>query len=83
MNVQDIFAVYPHADTLSVEQKWNLIKARRRELLTECDWTQIPDAALTLEEKAAWSEYRQALRDLPQDFENPDDVVFPSAPGGA
>lgn len=28
------------------------------------DWTQLADADLTAEEKAAWSDYRQALRDM-------------------
>jgi hypothetical protein len=29
-----------------------------------CDWTQLADADLTTEEKAAWTAYRQALRDM-------------------
>lgn len=80
MNAQDVFLAFPQV--LSLKQKWNLIKARRREMLAECDWTQIPDAALTLEQKSAWSDYRQALRDIPQVFDNPDDVIFPDSPGG-
>jgi Phage tail assembly chaperone protein len=37
---------------------------------------------MTSEEKLAWSAYRQALRDIPQDFDNPEDVVFPEVPNG-
>jgi len=59
---------------------WDAIKAMRNQLLSECDWTQLPDAVLTLEEKSAWSDYRQALRDIPQDYATPDDVVFPIPP---
>jgi hypothetical protein len=36
----------------------------RNQLLTESDWTQIPDSALTDEAKALWVTYRTALRDL-------------------
>lgn len=66
--------------TLSSQSKWEEIVAARNLLLANCDWTQLPDAALTLAEKTAWQDYRQALRDIPQTFANPDDVVFPEAP---
>jgi len=62
---------------------WLPIREKRDARLAQCDWTQLLDAALTLEQRAAWSEYRQALRDLPQAFENPEDVIFPTTPGGA
>ena len=70
-----------HEIQLSNEAKWNLVRNYRNELLSRCDWTQIPDAALTLEEKQAWSAYRQALRNIPQDFATPDEVNFPNTPG--
>jgi hypothetical protein len=63
------------------ENKWNLIRGHRNELLARCDWTQIPDAALTLEEKQSWAAYRQSLRNIPQDFQLADDVIFPNPPG--
>jgi hypothetical protein len=62
--------------------KWQLIQQYRNELLTRCDWTQMPDVVLTFTEKQLWQDYRQALRDIPQTFTSPDDVVFPSVPGG-
>jgi hypothetical protein len=40
----------------------------------------MPDVPLTLEEKQAWADYRQALRNIPQDFATPDEVVFPEMP---
>jgi hypothetical protein len=40
-------------------------KLRRNHLLTTSDWTQLPDSPLTEEQKQAWREYRQLLRDLP------------------
>lgn len=41
------------------------IRRRQRDkLLAASDWTQLPDSPLTEEARAAWGEYRQALRDL-------------------
>jgi hypothetical protein len=70
-------------DPLPDEFKWEMIRLYRNGLLARCDWTQLGDAPLTLEEKQAWSTYRQGLRNIPEDFTSPDDVVFPGAPGGA
>lgn len=41
------------------------IRPQRDQLLAASDWTQLPDAPLTGEQQAAWRDYRQALRDLP------------------
>ena len=65
---------------ISANDLWSEIRARRNMLLAACDWTQIPDAALTLEEKQAWADYRQTLRNIPQDFATPDEVIFPEKP---
>ena len=40
-------------------------RMQRNMLLMESDWTQIPDSALSDDDKAAWSAYRTLLRDLP------------------
>lgn len=56
------------------------IRMERNRLLKETDWTQIPDAVLTDEKKAEFTAYRQALRDIPQTYSNPDDVVWPIKP---
>lgn len=52
-------------------------KLKAQGLLTETDWTQLPDVALT--NKADFATYRQALRDIvfnPQ----PGDINFPTRP---
>lgn len=67
----------------SILHGWEPVKMRRNALLADCDWTQMADAVLSSEEKTAWQEYRQALRDVPQIFANPEDVVWPVKPGGA
>lgn len=56
------------------------VRAERGRLLAASDWTQMPDGALTPEEKAAWAVYRQALRDIPEQAGFPYDVSFPVKP---
>lgn len=68
-------------EEMTEQQKWNQIKYQRDLYLQQCDWTQLPDAVFTIEEKAAWQDYRQALRDIPQTFNSPDEVVYPVMPG--
>jgi hypothetical protein len=55
------------------------IRNHRRSLLSACDWTQLPDAKLTADQKAAWLEYRQALRDFPSVVDTAN-IVWPTAP---
>ncbi len=47
------------------------IRRRRNALLAASDWTQLPDVPLSSEVRAAWSSYRQALRDLPGSLTEP------------
>ena len=54
-------------------------RGRRDALLAASDWTQLADAPLSPEQRAAWAGYRAALRDLPDDPGFPD-VAFPAAP---
>jgi len=56
---------------------WDRVRAERDRLLAASDWTQVADAPV---DAAAWAVYRQALRDVPQDFASPDAVVWPTAP---
>jgi len=59
---------------------WKSVREERDRILSASDWTQIPDSPLNGEQKNAWADYRQALRDLPQSFATPDEVVWPVAP---
>lgn len=59
------------------------IRAIRRNKLAESDWTQFADSPLTDKKKAEWATYRQALRDLPQEYPNAisnDDIIWPTKP---
>lgn len=62
--------------------KWNNIRHTRNSLLQKSDLSVVSDKweQMDLPEKSAWSNYRQQLRDLPQTFNNPEDVVWPVEP---
>ncbi len=54
-------------------------RADRSRLLRDTDWTQMPDAQLSVVQRAEMAVYRQALRDLPEQPGFPD-CVWPAAP---
>jgi hypothetical protein len=56
------------------------VKADRTRMLTDCDWTQMPDVNLSDTSKAAWAVFRQALRDIPNQPGFPFNVTWPSPP---
>ena len=49
---------------LESDRMWGRIRGQRDALLTSTDWTQVPDNALTAQQRAAWAQYRQQLRDV-------------------
>jgi len=59
------------------EPKDEAIRSKRDALLSQSDWTQVPDAPV---DQAAWAEYRQALRDLPQQAGFPTEITWPVKP---
>ena len=68
---------------LNSTELYRLLRQQRDGLLFTCDWTQLPDAPITAEKKAEWTAYRQALRDIPQNYPNLtslDEVVWPTPP---
>ena len=65
---------------LTTEQKASNLRAERNIFLASCDWTQTLDAPLTETAKAAWAEYRQALRDVPLQNEFPQNIQWPVSP---
>lgn len=57
------------------------LRNKRRYLLNESDKYAIPDwPHPTPEARQAWLDYRQALRDLPANTEDPANPVWPTAP---
>lgn len=67
---------------ITIKNEWAPIRAERNKLLADSDYITMADrwATLTEEEKTAWTNYRQALRDIPQNFENIWVVQFPEKP---
>jgi len=61
----------------ALDAKADEVRAQRDALLSDCDWTQVADAPV---DKAAWADYRQALRDVPQQQTFPEEVVWPTKP---
>lgn len=53
------------------------VRKDRNQRLAECDWTQLADSPA---DKAAWSAYRQALRDISTQPGFPWSVVWPAKP---
>lgn len=57
-------------------------RSERDHILNQSDKFVLPDrwAAMTAEQQAAWSVYRQALRDVPDQAEFPTEIVWPTQP---
>jgi len=58
----------------------NEVRAKRDQLLANCDWTQVTDTPLNPTQKTAWAAYRQELRDIPTQSGFPSTVTYPSLP---
>jgi len=58
--------------------KWIQVREYRDAELKASDWTQVADVPSSIQEP--WAVYRDALRNLPQQFTDPDDVIFPDKP---
>jgi len=59
------------------EQLAAAARSQRDALLSQSDWTQVPDAPV---DQQAWAEYRQALRDVPQQAGFPAEITWPMKP---
>jgi hypothetical protein len=53
---------------------------KRKQLLLDSDWTQLPNGPLTSEQQTAWATYRQALRDITDQAGYPLNVSWPLKP---
>lgn len=64
------------SEEMLVAKEWEAVRFARNNLLTACDWTQLPDAPV---DAVVWAEYRQALRDITQQAD-PFNITWPVAP---
>ena len=69
-------------DTIAIPDEvfWQKLRTERNSILKDSDWSQLSDAPLTSSQKTAWVTYRQALRDLPANTEDPKDITYPLPP---
>ena len=59
---------------------WKSLRNQRNFKLLTSDWTQLPDSSLTSSKKSNWATYRQELRDLPSNIEDPKNFIWPIQP---
>lgn len=67
-----------YVDRVPPVKTWDDIRSERNRLLDKSDYTQMLD--WPGDKAAVWAEYRQELRDITENFETPDDVVWPTPP---
>lgn len=59
------------------EDQANGVRAERNRKLSDCDWTQLPDAPVNTQ---SWAAYRQELRDVTAQAGFPWNVTWPEQP---
>jgi len=69
-------AVSAKRDELVAAEPMKLLRAERDRRIAETDWWASSDLTMTAEQTA----YRQALRDVPENYTSLDDVVWPTKP---
>lgn len=67
----------PSVANADTAQQFDYVRVVRDRELAATDWTQLPDAPC---DREAWAEYRQALRDLPEQNDDPKLIIFPNRP---
>ncbi len=62
----------------AISYTWDQLRVHRDRALSDSDWRAVKDRTMS----QAWKDYRQALRDLPQDYQTADDAVdhWPEVP---
>lgn len=63
-----------------IENEWVKVRNERDRLLKETDWCVLPDSPLTMQQKDDIEYYRQQLRNIPQNFDDPFEVQYPERP---
>jgi len=58
-------------DEVLIDVNWNQVRTHRDTALTDSDWRAVKDRTMS----QAWKDYRQALRDLPQQNESANDAA--------
>ncbi len=67
-------------EQIKSDERWSMIRSLRNKMLDESDVVVLRVVESGVDETQEWKNYRQTLRDIPQDYEKPEDVIFPSKP---
>lgn len=67
-------------DAGMMQAEWAAVRANRNRLLRATDVTQVVDSPLTEDQRLEVANYRQALRDLPEQVADPFAVAWPEKP---
>lgn len=78
MNYKDLLILPMDSDNPPIENIFAAIRGWRNRELAASDWTQLPDVDLV--NKSDWTVYRQALRDMMAQNEDPKLIIFPEPP---
>ncbi|PMJ62260.1 hypothetical protein BCU17_04805 [Vibrio splendidus] len=65
---------------LLTQMQWFSIRQKRDQLICDTDFTQLVDSPLPQELIDRFKIYRDTLRNIPQSYAQPDDVVWPEKP---
>lgn len=63
----------------NTQSLWAKVRAQRNQLLSESDWTQLPDVPLTENVRQQWVTYREQLRNITDQID-PNHIVWPTPP---
>lgn len=65
-------------ETGETDVEWESVRAKRDLELKQTDWRAVKDRTMS----QAWKDFRQALRDLPQNYESANDAAdnWPTPP---
>lgn len=73
----ELVAPWETFEEVSTEYLYSRLRHKRNELLAESDWTQVLDAPI---DRQAWAQYRQALRDAPDNWTPAPTWTVPTPP---
>jgi len=76
MNIEDFRGEFD-PEVIPTEWLWERIRIWRDKELAATDWTQVADAPVNQND---WKTYRTALRNLPTQSDDPNEIVFPERP---
>jgi hypothetical protein len=64
------------AQATKAELEWE----RAKKMLSESDWSMLPDVPMTVGVKSKWIEYRKALREIRLQSGFPENITWPAKP---